>query len=88
MLEISVPALVPPDPQAELLSAIGTRSHDFTFYFGCNRDTSFPAGRDKTVLAYENQPAPGRRLVLTADGKAWRMTEEAFAAAPRPKTDK
>jgi hypothetical protein len=79
---------LPPDPRAELLAAIGPGPYQFTFYFGCERDASFPAGLDKTVLAYENQPAPGRRLVLTADGKAWRMTEEAFAKAPRPKTDR
>jgi hypothetical protein len=74
--------------QSQDLSVIRDGPRHFTTYFGCHRENSFPAGRDKTVLAYESQPAPGRRQVLTADGKVWQMTEEAFAAAPRPKPTK
>ena len=65
--------------------SIGVNPHEFTVYFGCNRDASFPAGKENTVLAFSNEASPGGRFVLTADGKAWRMTEKAFLTAPRPK---
>jgi hypothetical protein len=58
---------------------------EFHVYFGCDRSGAFPGGEASTVLGYENQPGEGGRLVLTADGKVWRMTEQAFAAAPRPR---
>ncbi len=67
-------------------STIGDRPGGYTVYFGCVRDASFPAGVDKTLLAHANaMPPEGGMLVLTADGKVWEMTPEAFAAAPRPK---
>jgi len=45
-------------------------------------------GTPNTVMAYENQPSPGGRLVLMADSSVQQMSEAEFNAKPKLKAAK
>jgi hypothetical protein len=67
------------DPPAAKL----VRSGKYAILYAPVRQADLAAGADKTVVAYENVPSPGGRLVVTADAFVHTVTEPEFQAKPK-----